>query len=112
MVGRPITMETSTSPATRPGRIQPTVEIHGLAAMRIGYLTSSRVSGTPLARAVVTYGMRSWSSTLARMVRRPPPIDSNPSTTSGIQMCARKSRNLGTPHGASTMSGENRPPGW
>ena len=87
------------------------LDIQGLAAMRIGYFTSRRVSGTPLARAVVTNGMRNWSSTFARMVRTPPPIDSKPRITIGIQMCFRKSANLAMLHGAWAYSLEKTPPG-
>ena len=42
---------------------------NGLSATRTGYFRMTRRSGSPAARAVTTYGLRSSSSRFARMMR-------------------------------------------
>ncbi len=54
MVGRLRTMATMVVPEMRLGNIQPMVLTKGLMAMRVGYFSTRRVSGRPLARAAST----------------------------------------------------------
>ena len=54
MVGILRTIETSVSPDTMEGSIQPIVLISGLIEIRTGYLNRSLLSPSPLARAVTT----------------------------------------------------------
>ena len=103
------TMEISTSPETIPGSTHPIVLIMGLIAVRTGYFNKIRVSGSPLARAVITYCFCNSSNRFPRMTRIVPPVPARPIRIMGSQICFNISRNLAQLQGASRYSEENSP---
>src|SRR5688572_31982271 len=92
------------------GNVQPIVDAIGTSATRTGYVRSSSHSSTPFARAVWTYGLRSSSSSVARIVRMSQAVPESPITRSGTGKCANRSRNLPMLQGALAYSGEYNPP--
>ncbi len=82
----------------------------GLRATRTGYLRITRRSGTPRARAVITYGFRSSSSRFARMIRMSCAVPARPRMRAGSGRCLTRSHALARLHGASTNSSEKSPP--
>ena len=98
------------SPDTSVGSTPPMPLTIGFTAMRTGYLNSSRVSATPLVRAVTTYCLGSSSSSVARSTRIMPAVPALPITISGSGRCLARSTTLPRLHGASAYSGLNRPP--
>src|SRR5690606_30474559 len=69
MVGRLMTTETTSPPDSSCGKYQPRVLTTGAMATRVGYLSTRRHSGSPLARAISVYGLLSSSRRLARTTR-------------------------------------------
>ena len=100
MVGRLSTTATIAPPDTNSGNTHATVLTIGLIATRTGYLNSSRVSSTPLARAVITYCLRSSSSRVARMMRCRPAMPPRPITSTGTGRCPSMSRTRATDQSA------------
>ena len=94
MVGRLSTTETIVAPEIKSGKEKPTVLIKGLSATRTGYFQSSSPSVSPLARAVITYGLCNSSSRLARIIRISPAVPPSPRTSVGTQRCLVKSTTL------------------
>ncbi len=67
----------------------------GLRATRTGYFRMTRRSGTPRARAVITYGFRSSSSRFARMIRMSCAVPASPRIRAGSGRCFIRSHALG-----------------
>ena len=82
-VGSPSTSEVMVSPETITGSSQPTVLIIGFTATRTGYLNSTLLSATPLARAVTTYCLLSSSRSWARITRISPAVPAVPTMITG-----------------------------
>ena len=109
-VGRLSTMATMMEPDTSLGSSQAMVEMKGLSARRSGYLTSKVNSDSPLARAVVTYGLCNSSSMLARITRIRLAVPDTASITTGIQRCPSRSTTLSRLQGAVRYCSEKSPP--
>ncbi len=110
VVGRLSTTEMIVAPETRPGSTYARPLMNGLSATRTGYFQISARSFIPLARAVTTYGLRSSSSRLARIVRISPAVPAMPRTTTGTHRWRSRSANFARLHGASLYAAENSPP--
>ena len=109
MVGRLITVATMSWPDMRRGSSSPAVLTNGLSAMRTGYFSTTFHSGSPLARAVSTYGLFISSSRLARTMRVKRAVPSVPSISIGTHRLDSMSTTLPPLHGACMYSSENKP---
>src|ERR1700730_133110 len=100
-VGSPSTSDTMMLPETMYGSVYPIVLANGLRATRTGYFTMTLPSVKPLERAVTTYGLRSSSSRLARMIRICCAVPARPRMSAGIGRCLARSQALARLQGAS-----------
>jgi hypothetical protein len=108
-VGRFRTIAVIASPEIIAGSSQPIVLIKGLIAIRTGYLNKSFPSETPLARAVITYCLRSSSKRDPRITRIIPAVPAVPTTTTATHICLNISPIFAKLQAASTYPGEKRP---
>ncbi|MBA7684656.1 hypothetical protein ES703_93062 [subsurface metagenome] len=89
---------------------QPKVATIGFSAIRTGYFMSKSNSGTPPARAAVTYILFNSSRRVARMVRSWKAVAAIPRTTTGTQRWLSISANLAQLQATSSNSAEKSPP--
>ena len=83
-VGRFKTTDTMIVHDIRKGKRYPSVLINGFKARRTGYFNITFHSASPLALAVITYGLFSSSSKLARITRIKAAVPAVPTTNTAI----------------------------